>query len=574
MANVEIIAPKRELILNSDSGLYEERKKRVCAYCRVSTDDVDQQNSYQVQVNEYTKRIKSNPDWEFVRIYADDGISGTDTKKRVGFNEMMKGAREHKFDLLITKSVSRFARNTLTTVQSIRELKSLGVFVKFETEGVSTDDPSSEMMLTILSSMAQEEARHTSMNVNWNVQARMKNGVPIVNTTTFLGYSKDKDGRLVIVPEEAKIIKEIYELYTSMVGPCEIARILESKGYKTGRGNTHWNLSLIQSILKNEKYKGDLLQQKTYTVDFLTHKRAKNRGEKQQFLIKNNHEAIVSEEMWDKAKEIREQRFRTQFGDDHNLYKYLSKYPFTGLLMCMNCGGSFKRRYWNYGFSSEHVVLQCTSHINSSSKCDPGAIDLKTLEECTFKVINELFKERKDIVNDISSIDSKVIRVNDFDIKVSSLKERKKIITEKMSTLLDIKLNAKSDNETKLYNEKYQKLIQELDSINKELEKYHGLDISDGTLRSRFDVIKAKLKEYEDGKFELTGELLHSFINKILVVDKEHIIYLVPKDRVYSNEKIRNNRKTLSEKLEIGHGEHSRKAGSKTYKINYKIVLI
>lgn len=245
-------------------------------------------------MNEYTKRIKSNPDWEFVRIYADDGISGTDTKRRVGFNEMMKDAREGKFDLLITKSVSRFARNTLTTVQSIRELKSLGVFVRFETEGVSTDDPSSEMMLTILSSMAQEEARHTSMNVNWNVQARMKNGVPIVNTTTFLGYAKDKDGRLVIVPEEAKIIKEIFELYTSMVGPCEIARILESKGYKTGRGKTHWNLSLIQSILKNEKYKGDLLQQKTYTVDFLTHKRSKNRGEKPQFLIKNNHDAIVS----------------------------------------------------------------------------------------------------------------------------------------------------------------------------------------------------------------------------------------------------------------------------------------
>ncbi len=242
--------------------------------------------------------------------------------------------------------------------------------------------------------------------------------------------------------------------------------------------------------------------------------------------------------------------------------------------MCMNCGGTFKRRYWNYGFSSEHVVLQCTSHINSSSKCDPGAIDLKTLEESTSKVINELFEQRKDIVSDISSIVSKVIRVNDVDIKVSSLREQKKLVTEKMSTLLDMKLNANSNDEAKLYNEKYQKLIQELDSINKELEKYRDLDISDGALRSRFDVIKAKLKEYEDGKFELTWELLHSFINKILVVDKEDIIYLVPKDKVYSNEEIRNNRNALSQKLEIGHGEHTRKAGSKTYKISYRIVLI
>jgi len=196
------------------------------------------------------------------------------------------------------------------------------------------------------------------------------------------------------------------------------------------------------------------------------------------------------------------------------------------------------------------------------------------LEECTSKVINELFKERKDIVSDISSIVSKVIRVNDVDIKVLSLKEQKKIVTEKMYALLDMKLNAKSEDEAKLYNEKYQKLIQELDSVNKELEKYRDLDISDGILRSRFDVIKAKLKEYEDGNFELTGELLHSFINKILVVDKEHIIYLVPKDKTYSNEEIRNNRKALSQKLEIGHGEHCRKARSKTYRINYKIVLI
>ena len=359
-----------------------------------------------------------------------------------------------------------------------------------------------------------------------------------------------------------------------MVGPCEIARILEKKSYKTGRGKSHWNLSLIQSILKNEKYKGDLLQQKTYTVDFLTHKRAKNRGEKQQFLIKNNHEAIVSEEMWDRAKEIRDQRFRAQFGEDHNLYKYLSKYPFTGLLMCMSCGGFFKRRYWNYGFSSEHVVLQCTSHINSSSRCDPGAIDLKTLEECTTKVINELFEERKDVVKDISAIVSNLIRVNDVDIKVSSLKEHKTIITDKMSALLDIKLNAKSEDETKLCNEKYQKLIQELGSVNKELEKYRDLDISDGTLKSRFEVIKAKLKEYEDGQFELTGELLHSFINKILVADKEHIIYLIPKDKTYSNEEIRSNRKALSQKIEISHGDFSRKAGSKTYRIKYKVVLI
>ena len=263
---------------------------------------------------------------------------------------MIDDARAHKFDLIITKSVSRFARNTLTVLQYTRELKSLGIYVYFETQKMSTEDEKTETFLTLHSAMAQDEAKAVSDNVKWNIRSRMKQGVIFLNTSRFLGYRKDENGQLEIVPEEAKIIKEIYELYTAGVGPCEICRRMEQKGYITGGGKSNWNLSYVQSILKNEKYKGDLLLQKSYTEDFLTHKRIKNNinnNSVPMYYVANAIPPIVSREMWERAQEIRINRFHVQMGQDQNASKYLNKYPYSGLLMCMKCGSGFKCRYWN-----------------------------------------------------------------------------------------------------------------------------------------------------------------------------------------------------------------------------------
>ena len=211
MAEVRIIEAKQKYSIDKLGNLVKP-KIRVCAYCRVSTNDLDQQNSYEFQVNEYTKRIKDNPDYEFAGIYADEGISGTDTRHRKEFNRMIEDAREHKFDLILTKSVSRFARNTLTVLQYTRELKSLGIYVYFETQKMSTEDEKTETFLTLHSAMAQDEAKAVSDNVKWNIRSRMKQGVVFLNTSRFLGYKKDEDGNLYMDEAEAKIVREIYEL--------------------------------------------------------------------------------------------------------------------------------------------------------------------------------------------------------------------------------------------------------------------------------------------------------------------------------------------------------------------------
>lgn len=242
--------------------------------------------------------------------------------------------------------------------------------------------------------------------------------------------------------------------------------------------------------------------------------------------------------------------------------------------MCMSCGASYIRRYWNYGYSSQRVVLQCATHINDSSSCDTGSIDLTALTECTKQVIKEIFDDRKDVIEELTNIVGKVVRANNVDIKIASLKEQKAILVSKMSSLLDMKLNSKSFDETKLYDEKYQLLANDLGKINRELDKYADLDISEVTIKSRFELIKEKLKEYENGSLELTGALLHSFINKILVVDNEHIVYLVPKKKELSTAEVKAKRKDLIKKLEIHSGSYERKLNAKTYKLFYKVILI
>lgn len=569
--NVEVIMPKKDMILG-ENGTLVPKKKRVCAYCRVSTDDIEQKHSYDTQVEEYTKRIMSNPEWEFVKIYADEGISGTDIKKRDSFNQMMDDARAGKIDLILSKSVSRFGRNTLNTISAIRELKALKIGVFFENENVNTLDEASEFMLTIMSSMAQEEARHISENVRWTMKKKFREGIPMFCHSTFLGYTKDPiTKKIIIVEKEAKIIREIFDLYVNNVGPNEICRIMESRGYLTGRGKTKWNLSYVQSILKNEKYCGDLLLQKTVTTDFLSHKRKRNVNDAPMYYVKDNHEPIVSREIWNLAKEIRERRFKTRLGLNQDQSKYLNKYPFSGLLMCASCGSPFKRRYWNYGYASQHVVMQCSKHIEDSKICSPGAIDLTLLEETTAKMIDELFEDKTEVIQEIESIIKENLNITDYDTLSLEIKTKKKEIIDKMNKILDLKLSARTGDEIKLYEDKYDELSKELENLNLQEYDIEKHLTKNSSSRARFSLIKNKL--YDDNT-PLTGEFLNSIINKILVIDKEHIIYLIPKSQFLKTEDINLHIKKFLSLAPLFKGEHIRTHNNKVYKMNYSVVII
>ena len=274
--NITVI-PARKRVGNTAAS--EQRPKlKVAAYCRVSTDSEEQASSYEVQVAHYTQFIQKNPEWELAGIYADDGITGTNTKKREEFNRMIQDCMDGKIDMIITKSISRFARNTLDCLKYIRELKEKNIPVFFEKENINTMDSKGEVLLTIMASLAQQESQSLSQNIKLGLQYRFQNGEVRVNHSRFLGYTKDEEGNLVIEPSEAEVVKRIYREYLEGASLLQIGRGLEADGILTGAGKTKWRPETLKKILQNEKYIGDALLQKTYTVDFLSKKRVQNKG--------------------------------------------------------------------------------------------------------------------------------------------------------------------------------------------------------------------------------------------------------------------------------------------------------
>lgn len=366
----------------------EQRKKHVAAYARVSTDQDEQLSSYEAQVDFYTRYINNNPEWEFVAVYADEGISGTNTKKRDGFNRMVADALSGKIDLILTKSISRFARNTVDTLTTIRQLKSKGVEVYFEKENIYTLDSKGEIMLTIMSSLAQEESRSISENVSWGKRRSMEEGKISMPYKSFLGYEKGDDGLPKIVEEEAAVVREIYHLFLSGKTVREIAEHLTGRGIPTPKGKTNWSVSTIMSILQNEKYKGDALLQKTYTADFLTKEVRKNKGELPQYYIENSHPAIIDRETFDLVqKEIERRRpVRRQLHRSS---------PFNARIVCGDCGGFYGRKVWHSGSKYEKSIWRCNRKYDDESCCTTPNLDECELGNAFVAAFNQFLKEKE-----------------------------------------------------------------------------------------------------------------------------------------------------------------------------------
>ncbi len=358
---ITVIEPIRQRVENSVATSIQ--KLRVAAYARVSTEQDEQQSSYEAQVDFYTRHIQSNPDWEFVRVFADRGITGTNTKKREEFNEMIALALSGGIDLILTKSISRFARNTVDTLQTVRKLKEAGVEVHFEKENLHTFDPKCEMMLTIMSSLAQEESRSISENVRWGQQQSMRKGKVHLAYKRFLGYTKGEDGRLAIVEEEAVFVRKIYELFLSGQSIRAIAAYLTEQGIPTPSGKARWSVSTVKSILSNEKYKGDALLQKTYTVDYLTKEVRKNDGEVRQYLVEHSHDPIIDPDDFDRVQcELRRR-------ESHHASPR-SNSPFAGKLICGDCGSVYGHKVWhNHANTERHDIWYCTHKYGQGKTC-------------------------------------------------------------------------------------------------------------------------------------------------------------------------------------------------------------
>ncbi len=378
---VTVIEPIAQKLAATES--FVPQKLRVAAYARVSTEQDEQQSSYEAQVDFYTRHIHGNPNWDFVGIFADEGITGTNTKRREGFNTMIEKALNGEIDLILTKSISRFARNTVDTLQIVRELKAKGVEVIFEKENLHTFDPKCEVMLTIMSSLAQEESRSISENVRWGQRKSMQDGNIHLAYSRFLGYRKGADGRPEIVEEEAVIIRQIYEMF--LVGKTirNIADYLTEQGIPTPSGKTKWSVSTIKSILTNEKYKGDALLQKTYTVDYLTKEVRKNDGTVAQYFVENSHDPIIDPKVFDAVQE----KMAKHCG---NRDKIRSRHPFAARIICGECGSCYGHKVWhNFSNTERYDVWYCNHKYAHAEKCQSPVISEDQIKEAFEMILAE-----------------------------------------------------------------------------------------------------------------------------------------------------------------------------------------
>lgn len=379
-----------------------EKCLKVAAYCRVSTDEEEQKNSYQAQIEYYTDKINKNPEWQMAGIFADEGITGTQAKKRPEFLKMIRLCRQGKIDVILTKSLSRFARNTVDSLNYIRELRTLGIAVISEKENINTLTAESEMLITIMSCFAQAESESISKNVAWGIRQSFKNGNVPMQYKKLLGYKKGADGNAEIVSDEAEIVKEIYRCYLDGASLNQIADMLNNRGLTTKGSNSPYRKEVIQRILTNEKYTGDALLQKTYITDCITKKSRKNNGELPMYLVKNHHEPIISRTDFNRVQEemarrsakrsIAEKLTKTEQG------KYSAKYALSELLICGECGSHYRRVTWTAkGF--KEIKWRCINRIQYGKKnCHSSpTIDEQALHKAIISAINE-FCEVKDEV--------------------------------------------------------------------------------------------------------------------------------------------------------------------------------
>jgi DNA invertase Pin-like site-specific DNA recombinase len=513
MGKVKVIEASKQS--RRQRNTFIENQLRVAAYCRVSTDSDEQKLSYQSQVLHYKQLVETKPEWELVDIYADEAISGTQINKRVDFQRMINDALEGKIDMIITKSISRFARNTLDTLKYVRLLKEKNVAIMFEKENINTLTMNGEMLLVILSSLAQQESESISANVTMGLKMKMKRG-EMVGYNGCLGYDYDPETKSISInEEEADIVRYIFRRYVEGAGCFVIAKELSNLGYKTRRGSTKWHESTVRGIVKNEKYKGDLLQGKTFTVDPITHRRLDNMGEKEQFYVENNHDAIVSDEMFERAQEIL--RMRSKKHSKKNTSRmYSRKHAFSSMCTCGFCGGTYIRRIWHHGTDHEKPAWQCGKAIKQGRKtCGHSkGIHESFLEDAFLNAYNKIQELNATDIEEFFSNIEEALDISHLRDEVNEFSKNIKKLENKSQTLLDMRLEEKI-SETD-YDMKYNAIEQEIKELMTERnERYEALQ-GEESITKRISTFRQVLAEgIEINEFD--RDMLDSLVEKIVI---------------------------------------------------------
>lgn len=519
---ITVIEPKQALLV--DKAKYQQT--RMAAYCRVSTDSAEQKTSYETQKQVYTDMIARRKDWTMVGIYADEGISGTRADKRPEFNKMIKDCLAGKIDYIITKSVSRFARNTVECLEFVRMLKARNIGILFEEQNIDTLKCDSELYLVIYAGFAQSESESMSKNITWAFRKNFEDGKVVFNYSKMVGYRKGNDGNPEIIPEEAEIIRNIYDWFLAGKTPREIIDLLITDGIQTKCGKQKWSVGTIQSILRNEKYCGDAILQKTVTIDCISKTHKKNTGEAPMYYVHNNHEAIVTREQFNK---VQEELLRRNTIVPKNASKAISaqgrysRYALTEIMHCDECGSRYKRCTWAKK-GVRKIVWRCMSRIEHGTQyCkNSPSLEESKLHQAIVRAINRFNQENETTYRLLMKASlSDALGIGGSNEEMELLTRRIDSLNKKMMALVS---EAVAEGQSIDDNEgEFKEKSDEIAQLNNRVSTIKELMTNDGNAKNRLESINAKVEELKDGITEYDDTIVRQMIECIKVYDDNKI---------------------------------------------------
>ncbi len=490
-------------------------KEKVTYYARVSTENDEQEDSYERQREHFEKKIMANPKWEYVPGYADWGVTGTKAEARKNFMRMIEDCRAGKINRILVKSISRFARNTVDTLMYIRELREMGISVFFETQNIDTMSASGDVLITILAAMAEQESRTMSTNIKWAYQKRFKDGQVLINPAT-LGYKKDGD-EYEIVEEEAEIIRMVFRNYLAGDSVRQIADALNAEGYMTRKGNGFKPNSIL-NILANEKYTGNAILGKTFKPDVLSKHRVKNEGQAPSYYVENSHPAIISQELFDMVQAEKERRKNLRSTAKTGRGKYSRKYVLSGLLVCSNCGAKFRRNGRTVASGEFIPTWVCITHQKDHQACKMRPLKEKEIYAAYERAVKRLLGETNDLMEIVKQATLEGMNIK----KPEDIEEIRSALMQARKAVLDL-FKAKRDGDVSMeeYEVKYAEYSQQIAELEEREKNVHAHNLQCQLAQKR---LQEAYESIDDAKANCTDkDVMRKLLDAIKVIDKHEL---------------------------------------------------
>ncbi len=513
---VSVIEPQKSILVDKE----KYHQKRVAAYCRVSTDSEEQLTSYQNQMRVYTEMIAANKEWEFAGLYADEGISGTRADKRPEFQRMIRDCQNGKIDYIITKSVSRFARNTVECLEYVRSLKAQGIGIFFEEQNIDTLKNESELYLVIYAGFAQSESESISKHITWTYRKKFEEGKVSFQYKNFLGYRKGADSQPEIVPEEAAIVERIYEMFLAGQPVKVIAQTRQAEKIEILGKNLSFSKNMIMNILRNEKYCGDCILQKTVTVDCISKTRKVNQGEAPMYIVENNHPAIISREVLNRAQEELIRRQALQAKSDKTSItatgKY-SKYALTEVLQCAECGSRYRRVTWT-AHGRKKIVWRCISRLDYGTKhCkDSITVEEEALHGAVVRALNRFHAEDESTyLTLMKATIGEAIGINGGSEEIDLLTRRIDTLNKRMLDLVNETVAAGKDVESS--EDEFKGISDQIEQLNRRIAAIQESIHKDGSRQARLEEIQNIIAERNANETQYDDSIVRQMIECIKV---------------------------------------------------------